>query len=276
MPDRIPTFKPPWINRKPRAKRVTPETRPNAHQRGYCGAGWKATRRDVLLRDNSQCQSCGALVMGRAAHIDHIVTKAQGGSDLPSNLQTLCSSCHSRKTSKERVGNSASRRGASHPSWMPRSAIPVTVVCGPPASGKSTYVEEHKGDGDLVIDLDVIASRLAGTGLHSWGSKWVGEALRQRNEMLAFLHRQEAFKWKRAWVVVAEPEAAKRQWWVDKLGASRIVVVETPADTCEARMMVDEDRAMRAGNARQWWTAYTRRNGDEIVLGYATTLAGIT
>jgi 5-methylcytosine-specific restriction protein A len=95
MPDRIPTFRPPWINQRPRA-RAPDVARPNAHQRGYCSAGWKAARREVLLRDAYQCQMCGACVSGRRAHVDHIVPKREGGSDEVSNLRTLCVSCHSK------------------------------------------------------------------------------------------------------------------------------------------------------------------------------------
>ena len=30
------------------------------------------------------------------------------------------------------------------------------VVCGPPASGKTTYVKQHMIPGDIVVDLDAI------------------------------------------------------------------------------------------------------------------------
>lgn len=36
----------------------------------------------------------------------------------------------------------------------------VVVVSGPPCSGKSTHVAEHRTDRDLVVDLDVIAHAL--------------------------------------------------------------------------------------------------------------------
>ncbi len=96
MPDRLPTFKPPWIGR-PKRLRPADTNRPSAAARGYCSQGWKAARREVLLRDGYQCQSCGALVQGKRAHVDHIVPKSKGGSDEPSNLQVLCVSCHSTK-----------------------------------------------------------------------------------------------------------------------------------------------------------------------------------
>jgi predicted kinase len=150
---------------------------------------------------------------------------------------------------------------------MPRSCIPVTLVCGPPASGKSTYVEQHKGQHDLIVDLDVIASEMAGTGLHDWGIKWLGGAVRKRNEMLANLHKEEAKRHAMAWLIATEPKAEHRQWWVDVLGVSRVVVIETPADACEARMLTMPGRSLRSGGARQWWVGYTQRHDDERVDG---------
>ena len=95
MPDRLPTFKPPWVGQRKRPR--APDTnRPSATARGYCSAGWKAARREVLLRDNYQCQVCKAVVAGRRAHVDHIVPKSKGGSDEVANLRTLCVSCHSK------------------------------------------------------------------------------------------------------------------------------------------------------------------------------------
>ena len=266
MPDRIPTFRPPWINRRPRA-RAPDVARPNAHQRGYCSQGWKAARREVLVRDNYQCQApgCGRIVTGRNAHVDHIVRKADGAGDEISGLQTLCASCHGKKTVREQKGDGHPERYSLHPKWMPRACIPVTLVCGPPASGKSTYVEQHKGASDLVIDLDVIASDMAGTNLHGWGIKWLSGAVRKRNEILASLHKDDSKKYQMAWLIATEPMAERRQWWVDKLGVSRVVVVATHADVCEARMLTLPGRSSQCGSARSWWMAYTPRLGDKIV-----------
>lgn len=100
MPDRIPTFKPPWINRRPKRR----DQRPSAAARGYGGKGWQASRRACFVRDAYQCRVCGAVVNGKNAHCDHIIRKADGGSDHVGNLQTLCCSCHSKKTVKDEQG----------------------------------------------------------------------------------------------------------------------------------------------------------------------------
>jgi predicted kinase len=44
----------------------------------------------------------------------------------------------------------------------------LTVVTGPPCSGKSTYIRDHAGTGDLIIDLDRIARALTTDDIPGW------------------------------------------------------------------------------------------------------------
>lgn len=70
-------------------------------ERGY-GWDWQKLRLSILQRDKFRCQSCfksGLYVV--AKHVDHIIAKAKGGTDEPSNLQALCVACHETKTAKE-------------------------------------------------------------------------------------------------------------------------------------------------------------------------------
>jgi 5-methylcytosine-specific restriction endonuclease McrA len=46
------------------------------------------------------------VIYGPKAHVDHIKPLEEGGTDAAENLQTLCESCHGRKTRAEQ-----SRRG---------------------------------------------------------------------------------------------------------------------------------------------------------------------
>lgn len=65
---------------------------------------WEAIRLSVFRRDGYCCKSCKSPVVakgsphtkGRMAHCDHIITVAQGGRTVPSNLRTLCDLCHSK------------------------------------------------------------------------------------------------------------------------------------------------------------------------------------
>ena len=70
-------------------------------ERGY-GAAWDKVRQLALARDCGLCQLCQA--KGRpmiATEVDHIVSKARGGSDALDNLQAICKPCHTQKTAEE-------------------------------------------------------------------------------------------------------------------------------------------------------------------------------
>ena len=110
----MPTAAPPHNLKRTQCKRFDSNPRANANRRGYTsGPKWQLPRKKVFRRDIYTCQHCGQLVIldarkpdgtsdgRRRAECDHIIPKAQGGSDLPSNLQTLCGSCHGAKTRRE-------------------------------------------------------------------------------------------------------------------------------------------------------------------------------
>jgi len=100
MPQRIPSHKPPRLHARSRRDE---STRPSAAARGYCDRAHRAWRQAVLTRDAWACRACGRVCSDhREAHADHIVPISQGGERYDvANGQTLCASCHSRKTARE-------------------------------------------------------------------------------------------------------------------------------------------------------------------------------
>lgn len=54
------------------------------------GPAWDKTRLFVLDRDGWVCTQCGKELAGSDATVDHVIAKANGGSDDPSNLVSLC------------------------------------------------------------------------------------------------------------------------------------------------------------------------------------------
>lgn len=74
--------------------------RGNAHRRGY-GRRWRKLR-DAYLAEHPLCEICeskGRLVA--ATLVDHIQPIRLGGEDEWRNLQSLCASCHAKKTATE-------------------------------------------------------------------------------------------------------------------------------------------------------------------------------
>ena len=77
--------------------------RGTSHERGY-GQAWRKLREQVL-REEPLCKIC--LMQGAvtpATDVDHKIPKSMGGTDARTNLQSLCSTCHSRKTATEDGG----------------------------------------------------------------------------------------------------------------------------------------------------------------------------
>lgn len=73
------------------------------HQRGY-GTKWEAIRERILKRDKGLCQDHLKQGVAKSAScVDHITPKAHGGTDADANLQSLCWSCHAKKTARDRI-----------------------------------------------------------------------------------------------------------------------------------------------------------------------------
>ena len=88
---------------KQSTKRYDKEKRDKTLAKFYASAKWKKVR-DLQLKQEPLCRMCGR----PATLVDHIVEIRDGGAKLDfSNLQSLCHSCHNKKTALAK-----SRRGA--------------------------------------------------------------------------------------------------------------------------------------------------------------------
>ena len=57
----------------------------------------RLTRRNLMIRDQYQCQYCGKRPPLRELNIDHVVPRSRGGDDTWENLVTACRVCNLRK-----------------------------------------------------------------------------------------------------------------------------------------------------------------------------------
>ncbi len=145
----------------------------------------------------------------------------------------------------------------------------VVLVVGPPAAGKSTYVQTHAKPGDLVVEWERLATAIdpeAGRSQKEPLRSIVGAA---RTALYTALGEAAAEQDVRAWVIAGAPGVAERKALADEVGASRVVVVLCSQDEAAARIEKDESRAAAAEEHRRaverWWRKYEPHGADEVV-----------
>ena len=239
----------------------------NAHWRKWYGLKrWKDLRWEILTRDLFTCHLCGHTEHDTSQLVCDHVEPHRGNPQLfwSGPFQTLCEACHSIHKQSQESGVIAQ----SHPDWLRPSVIPVTIICGPPASGKSTYAKQHAGPYDLIIDLDEIIRVISGgKALHDWDvNRWLNPAMLKRNAILSHLSRRPRYR--AAWFIVGEPTGQKRQWWSDRLKPVEVVVLLASADQCLAQASIDQDSRdlnRLKGVVADWWSTYTPRAADRAI-----------
>jgi len=201
-------------------------------------------RKRIKARDDYTCQACGAVEHKPIVvlEIDHIVPLSVSHDESDDNLQALCRDCHAMKTAAESRSHVSSL-----PEWLPKSLIPVIVVCGPPGAGKSTYVHARANSCDLILDTDEIAARSTGKPIYQATPEDIDAAIRYRNTILARLSRQrDAELYERCWLVASASTARARAFWRKR--ATELIVLDPGIDECVRRIDADERRpeAVRA------------------------------
>lgn len=235
----------------------------------YKTAEWRALRLKILERDGYRCRATGVPLHGKypdpdSPVIDHIIPHL-GDPRLfwdESNLQAISRAYHdSQKKAQER----AQFGSLPYPRDLQPAACRLTIVCGPPAGGKSHYVSENAGADDIVIDLDQIASRIALTRMHAWPKTYLNAALRVRNEMLRSLTNAPAGA--SAWFIVGEPRASGRKFWRNQLKPQSVIVLLTTEHICreQAKRDADRDFSTACQIIDEWWYRYEPDAGDTFV-----------
>jgi hypothetical protein len=150
-------------------------------------------------------------------------------------LQGLCHTCHSQKTAHESgwAGSKATRL------VNLGNRTNTTVVCGPAASGKSTYIEEHKQEQDVVWDYDVVMQKITDLPMHVGLQGAIGSVLADRDNFIQATSMCEH----RVWIIVANPNA-----YIVKLlheaGAS-VVTMTTSDEECQRRLQLRRKQEAR-------------------------------
>ena len=199
-----------------------------------------------------QKNPCGRI----ATDVDHIIPISfGGGTGLDGqNIQSYCHECHSSKTRKEDgwTGNKSTRN--------------VIVICGPPGSGKSSFVNKQADKkNDLILDFDRIMSAICNYPLHRKPEHLLKYGWEARDAILKHLDKEENYI--RAWIISTGTKKAARDQLRARYGA-KVFVLETPALVCMQRIEQDEDRDQTFpwhDLVDRWWQHYEPSKEDYVI-----------
>ena len=125
----------------------------------------------------------------------------------------------------------------------------IYVILGLPCSGKSTYVREHKKEGDIVVDFDRLAEALGNDEKHAAPSPIKDVAFIARGAVIDEICKKDY----EAWIIHTKPTEYQRKLY-DEAGAEYIEM-DTDMQTCLERCEADNRPEGTADIIRQYFEA---------------------
>lgn len=227
------------------------KTRETPKERGY-DEDWARLRKWYLAR-NPLCERCGQ----PAEIVHHRRVLADGGERLDANnLEALCGRCHRRHHASTRWR----RKG--------QASMPVTVVCGPPGSGKTTWVQARTQRGDLIVDADKLFEALSGLPPYDKPECLLPFVADAREAIYNRLCRQSNLR--HAWIIASGAKAKERSKLRERFSAD-VIVLEVSPEECLRRIGADERRRQNMAAwgpiVARWWDKYERDVRDIVFKG---------
>ena len=220
----------------------------------YKSRAWQACRNAYItqrrLIDGAMCEVCCEKI-GEELH--HKIFLRPTNIKNPEitlnheNLILLCKDCHF-KEHKEAIlkGFNKSKRKKVlkngiyfDENGMPKS-LKVYIVYGAPGAGKTTYVQEHRAVGDLIVDLDLIKQAISMAGKTAATDNLLDVALGIRDYMYSRIESRQ-IDTKNVWVIAALPKSREREQLAKRLRAE-LIFIDTSYDNCIKRAMNDHER----------------------------------
>lgn len=130
----------------------------------------------------------------------------------------------------------------------------LTVVTGPPCSGKTTYVREHAQPGDIVVDFDTLAVALGSPDSHEHPDpiRYVTAVVRRAAVDAAV--RQHLTRGATVWIVDSSPGEKRAQMYDD----ADAVWVTLSVDRAELHRRANGERPRRWHKIIDEWKPRTQ------------------
>ena len=110
----------------------------------------------------------------------------------------------------------------------------IYLIYGPPCAGKSTYIQSHLTEGDIVCDVDLLYSAISGRDPHD-ADLWAHEVALLLKERLLDIIRDREGGWKDAYVVSLANTLERLAADMERVKADAAVYIDTPKEVCLER-----------------------------------------
>lgn len=111
----------------------------------------------------------------------------------------------------------------------------VNVVYGSPCAGKTTYVREHAGDDDIIVDADALYAAISNRDPHDMNFAQYNIASNELREAMYDVIRYRKGRWKTAWVIAVCPTQNDRDKVKERVLADNFILIDTDEKTCVER-----------------------------------------
>lgn len=122
----------------------------------------------------------------------------------------------------------------------------VWIVYGPPLSGKTSYVDEVKQKGDLIVDIDSIWQAVSGCKKYIKPNCLKSVVFNVRDTLIESV-KHRLGKWENAYIIGGYPLIGERERLIKSMGA-RDVFIDTPKEICIDRLINCNDER----NQNEW------------------------
>jgi predicted kinase len=144
------------------------------------------------------------------------------------------------------------------------------IVCGPPGSGKTGYVEQQRKWGDVIVDVDALYQAISGLPCYEKPKSLLDLVLSLRNALLTLLPRYQD-RFYNAWIITGGARLESRTRLALRYDACgvRVHVLEVSPGECLRRIGHDPRRADKVREwqelVHKWWREYEPDESDDVV-----------
>jgi len=138
----------------------------------------------------------------------------------------------------------------------------LTLICGPPASGKTTYIKERTRPGDCILDIDKLYEALSGLEIYDKPDILLRTVFAAHNAALLQAIQQGIT----VWCITSGATKIKRDRACCGVRPQKVIILDLPVMECIKRVMHDPRRKdqlpLWEKIIRQWWQEYKKETNN--------------